>query len=187
MSTEISGISAVNAKELRLAQLPHQLFLFNTIGNHVLLTVITISVAISYPLLTLLIPVISISIIAYTFIKGASMSRHESLLVRAHWGIVMRRTRIFLIGYITLSTAATLAWLLYTYAGAMKELMFALVGGLGLLPMMVLILGLTIIESETLNYAGQGFVPDWAKRRFGNAAEKKALEESLARAANVTQ
>ena len=165
---------------IRLAQLPHQLFLFNSIGNHVLLMVITISVAISNPLLTLLIPAISALIIGYTLIRGASLKNHESLLVRSHWGIVMRRTRIFLIGYAALATAGTTAWLLYTYAGAMKELMLALVGGLGLLPMMVLILALTIIESETLNHAGSGYVPDWARRRFGTEEEKKVLEEAEA-------
>ncbi len=172
-------------QEIRLAQLPHQLFLFNSIGNHVLLTVITISVAVSNPLLTLIIPIISALIISYTLIKGKAMAKQESLLVRAHWGIVVRRTKIFLIGYALLATAATLAWLLYTYGGAMKELMFALVGGLGLLPMMVLILALTIIESETLNHAHKGFVPDWAVRRFGTDAENKALEEGLENAVDA--
>jgi len=162
-----------NQKELRLAQLPHQLFLFNSIGNHVLLTVITISVAISNPWLTLLIPFISISIIAFTFIRGKTFVRHSSFLVRAHWGIVLRRTRILLIGYIILISASILAWVLYSYAGAMKELMFALVGGLGLLPMMVLILALTIIESESLNNAGNGFVPEWARMRFESEEERK--------------
>jgi hypothetical protein len=169
---------AAEEHESRLAQLPHQLFLFNSIGNHVLLTVITISVAVSSPLLTLLIPVISIAIIAFTFARGRSLARHPSLLVRAHWGIVIRRTRIFLIGYIVLATAATLAWLLYTYGGAMKELMFALIGGLGLLPMMVLILALTIIESEALHQAGKGFVPDWARQLFGNVEEKGLMGDT---------
>ncbi len=169
--------------ELRLAQLPHQLFLFNSIGNHVLMTVITVSVAMSNPFLPLLIPVISLLIIAYTLIRGSKLAKHPSLLVRAHWAIVMRRTRIFLIGYATLGTAITLAWLFYTYANAMKELMYALVGGLGLLPMMVLVLALTILESETLNHAGQGFVPDWARRRFGSEDEVKALERQLEQAA----
>ena len=178
---------AANKKEIHLAQLPHQLFLFNSIGNHVLLTVMTISVAMSSPLLTLLIPIISIAIIVFTFIRGATLKNHPSMLVRCHWGIVLRRTRIFLIGYIVLSVASVLAWLLYTYAGAMKELMFALVGGLGLLPMMVLVLALTIIESETLSHAGQGFIPDWARRRFGTEEEKRLLEEELENAADVTQ
>lgn len=161
--------------EIRLAQLPHQLFLFNTIGNHVLLTVITISVAISNPLLTLIIPAISIATIAFTFVRGAALRNHPSLLVRAHWGAVVRRTRIFLIGYAALATAGTLAWLLHTYAGVMKELLYALIGGLGLLPMMVLILALTIMESELLHHAGHGFVPDWARKRFGTEEERQVL------------
>lgn len=181
----MSSDTPYSHQEIHLAQLPHQLFLFNSVGNHVLLSVITISVAMSNPLLTLLIPIISVLIIAYTFIRGRVMAKHESLLVRSHWGIVMRRTRIFLIGYALLATAATLGWLLYSYGGAMKELMFALVGGLGMLPMMVLILALTILESETLGYAHRGFVPDGAIRRFGTEAEKKALEEGLENAVNA--
>jgi hypothetical protein len=169
--------ASLNKQELRLAQVPHQLFLFNTIGNHVLLTVITISVAMSNPLLTLLIPAISIAIIGYTFIKGPAMLKHQSMVVRCHWAIVLRRTRIFLIGYMTLAFAATLGWILHTYVGVMKELLFALVGGLGLLPFMVMILALTIIESEALHHAGQGFTPDWAIKRFGTEEEKRALEQ----------
>ncbi|MFC1747303.1 hypothetical protein ACFL2V_00700 [Pseudomonadota bacterium] len=172
--------AAPTKDELKLAQLPHQLFLFNSIGNHVLLTVITVSVAMSNPLLTLLIPIVSAIIVAFTLIRGGGLKNHASLLVRCHWGIAMRRTRMLLIGYAAIGTAATIAWLLYTQVGIMKELAFALAGGLGILPFMVMVLGLTIIESETLNHAGDGFSPDWARRRFGTEAEVKVLEEELA-------
>ena len=166
--------------ELNLASLPHQLFLSNSIGNHVLLTVITVSIAMTYPLLTLLIPTVSAAIIIFTLVRGSKLKNHQSLLVRCHWQIAMRRTRIFLIGYAVLATAAGLAWLLFAYGGAMKELVFALVGGLGLLPFMVMVLALTIMESESLNHAGEGFIPDWARRRFGTEEEVKVLEEELA-------
>jgi len=162
-------------EEMKLAQLPHQLFVFNTIGNHVLLTVMTISVAMSSPLWTLIIPSLSLLIISYTFLRGRTLIQHESTLVRCHWGIVMRRTKIFLIGYIALAIAATLGVLLHTYTGVMKELLFALVGGLGLLPFMVLILTLTILESDTLNHANKGFVADSLIKRWGSDAEKAAL------------
>lgn len=171
---------APGKNEIRSAQLPHQLFLFNAIGNHVLLTVITISVAMSNPMLTLLIPAISIAIIGFTLIKGATMVNHPSMLVRCHWAIVVRRTRIFLIGYLVLGLAATLGWLLFTYGGVMKELLYALVGGLGLLPFMVLILAFTIMESETLHHAGQGYVPEWAIKRFGTEQERQALAQEAA-------
>lgn len=172
--------TAHNQDEIKLAQLPHQLFLFNSIGNHVLVTVITISVAISNPLLTLLIPIIAAGVISYVLIRSSSLKKHESLLVRCHWGIATRRMRIMLIGYGAVATAAALAWLLYSQVGIMKELAFALVGGLGLLPFMAMVLALTIMESETLNHAGDGFSPDWARRRFGTEEEVKILEEELA-------
>ncbi len=175
--------SAPDKTEIKLAQLPHQLFLFNTIGNHVLLTVITISVAMSSPLWTLLIPVISLSIMGFTLIRGTALKNHASGLVRCHWQIVMRRTLLFLITYGVLAGAATMGWLLYAYGGVMKELAFALVGGLGLLPMMVMVLALTVIESETLTHAGKGWIPDWAIRKYGTEAEKQALEAELNAAA----
>ena len=162
-------------EELKLAQLPHQLFIFNTIGNHVLLTVITISIAMSSPLWTLLIPSLSALIIGYTLVRGRSLVKHDSTLVRCHWGIVLRRTRIFMIGYVVLAVAASMGYVLFTYAGAMKELMFALVGGLGLLPFMVLVLSLTIMESETLNHASKGFVADSLIKRWGTDEEKAAM------------
>ncbi len=163
--------------ELKLAQLPHQLFIFNTIGNHVLLTVITVSIAMSSPLWTLMIPIISIGIIAYTLLRGRSLVKHESKLIRCHWGIVLRRTRFFLIGYAILLVASIAGYLLFTYAGAMKELMFALVGGLGLLPFMAMVLILTIMESDTLNHASTGFVADGLIERWGTDTEKAELEQ----------
>lgn len=168
----------IDKSERRLATLPHQLFLFNTIGNHVLLLVITISVAMSNPLLTLIIPSLSMVIIAYTLIRGAALKNHASMIVRCHWGIAMKRTRMLLMGYSVLVVAASSSWVLYTQVGIMKELAFALVGGLGLLPVMAMVLGLTIIESETLNHASEGYVPDWAARRFGTEEEIRLLEKA---------
>ncbi len=167
-------------EEIKLSQLPHQLFLFNSIGNHVLLTVITISVAISNPLLTLLIPTVTISTLGYLFFRGSALKNHDSLLVRCHWGIAVRRTRILCIGYGVVFVAATISWLAFTYGGMMKELAFALVGGLGLLPFMATVLALTIMESEALNHAGDGFNPDSAVRRFGTEDEIRLLEAQLA-------
>lgn len=171
--------------ELKLAQLPHQLFIFNSIGNHVLLTVITVSIALSSPLWTLMIPIISMGVISYTLLRGRSLVKHESKLVRCHWGVVLRRTRFFLISYAILAVASIAAYLLFTYAGAMKELMFALVGGLGLLPFMAMVLILTIMESDTLNHAGLGFVSDSLIKRWGTDEEKAELEkEALEEEAN---
>ncbi len=156
-------------KELKAAQLPHQLFLFNMVGNHILLSIITASNS-SHLWVTAIVPVIAILIFSYTLIRGKFEVNAECLLIRSHWQIVVKRTKIFLIAYIALFIGGMLAWLLYSYAGIMKELAFAVVGGLGILPVMVTVLVLTVMESETLGHAMHGRVP-------GSHKEKDNLPE----------
>ncbi len=151
-------------KELKTAQLPHQLFLFNMVGNHILLSIITASNS-SHLWVTAIVPVIALLIFSYTLIRGKSEVKSECLLIRSHWEIVVKRTKIFLITYIALFIGGTIAWLLYSYAGIMKELAFAVVGGLGILPVMVTVLVLTVMESETLGYAMHGRIPDSHKEK----------------------
>ncbi len=145
-------------KELKAAQLPHQLFLFNMVGNHILLSIITASNS-SHLWVTAIVPVIAILIFSYTLIRGRSEVNSDSLLIRSHWQIVVKRTKIFLIAYVMLFIGGVIAWLLYNYAGIMKELAFAVVGGLGILPVMVTVLVLTVMESETLGHAMHGRIP----------------------------
>lgn len=136
--------------ELKAAALPHELFLFNMIGNHILLNVIVLSNVNVMPELGLIVPVVSLLIIAFILVKGPGHLRSDSLLVRYHWYLVLKRTRIFLISYAALAIASLLGWLMYAYAGAMKEMVMAVIGGLGILPVMVLVLVLTVIDSESL-------------------------------------
>ena len=145
-------------KELKAAQLPHQLFLFNMVGNHILLSIITASNS-SFLWVTAIVPVISILVISYTLIRGRSEVNSDCLLISSHWQVVVKRTKIFLIAYVALFIGSVIAWLLYSYAGVMKELAFAVVGGLGILPVMVTVLVLTVMESETLGHALHGRLP----------------------------
>ncbi len=145
-------------KELKTAQLPHQLFLFNMIGNHVLLSIITASNS-SHLWVTAIVPIISVLVISYTFLRSRTELKSECLLIRTHWQIVIKRTKIFLLAYVMLFIGGMTAWLLYSYAGVMKELAFAVVGGLGILPTMVTVLVLTVMESETLGHALHGRIP----------------------------
>lgn len=149
--------------ELKAGQFPHQLFLFNLVGNHILLLIIAASNS-SVPQVALIVPVISALIIAYTLIKGRAQMKSGSDFIRCHWYIVLRRTRIFLIAYALLGSAALVAWLVHT-AMPIKEMAYAIVGGLGILPTMVLVLVLTVMESETLHHALKGEIPESLRRK----------------------
>ena len=61
--------------ERHAAEHPHQLFVFNTVGNHVLLFIITVSIANVNPAYTLLVPLISLLIVTLSFLSGAGAPR----------------------------------------------------------------------------------------------------------------
>ena len=153
-------------KELKDGQFPHQLFLFNMVGNHVLVALIALSNS-SHLEVTVIPIFISLAILAYTLIKAPARLKSESLFVRSHWQIVLKRTRVFLITYAALFTVGLIAWLSYSYAGVMKEQAIALAGGLGILPTMVVVLVLTIMETDTLHQAMNARVPKTLAERLG--------------------
>jgi hypothetical protein len=158
--------SEYSKKELKDGQFPHQLFLFNMVGNHVLVALIALSNS-SHLEVTVIPVCISLAILAYTLIKAPARLKSGSLFVRSHWQIVLKRTRIFLITYAALFTVGLIAWLSYSYAGVMKEQAIALAGGLGILPTMVVVLVLTIMETDALHQAMNARIPKTMAERLG--------------------
>jgi hypothetical protein len=70
-----------------------------------------------------------------------------------------------------------LGWAAHAYAGVMKEAVWALIGGGGILPVMVTVLILILMESETLYHANQAKLPKWVVERFPNPEAKVIMEE----------
>ena len=58
----------------------------------------------------------------------------------------------------------------------MREAVLALIGGMGLLPVMVTVLVLIMIESDALYHANQARLPTWVVERYPNP-EVKIIEE----------
>ena len=156
-------------KELKEGQFPHQIFLFNLIGNHVLLILIALSNS-SYLEVTAIPIGISLMIFSYILIKAPTRLKSESEFVRSHWALALKRTKIFLAVYTFLFTAALSSWLAYNYAGVMKEQAIAIAGGLGILPTMVVVLVLCILETDALHQALNGTVPRTFAERLGEGA-----------------
>ena len=168
--------STYSKEELKLGQLPHQLFLFNMVGNHILLSIIALSNS-SVPWLALGVPVIGCIIIAFTLIRGRSLQNHESDFIRANWRMVIKRTKLFMIAYGLLGVAVTIAWLVHD-SMAIKEMAYAIVAGLGILPTMVMVLILTVIESESLNHALKGELTDKIREKFLTEPEAELAAET---------
>lgn len=163
----------VPAPEKKAAAHPHEIFLINLITNHILLFVIFMTAANSYPMLPLLTPAISIVILGYILLRARRSLNTDPWFVMCHWQLSARWARIFIVMIAVL--AAIIAFLLWLSGGDLKPQHYA-VGGAVLLPVMVTVLGLIILESEGTHQAHQGILPKSMIERFPNA-EAVALEE----------
>lgn len=152
--------------EIKAAKAPHDLFLSNLIMNHILLFTAISAFGPRYFYFMALIPVFSITALAYTFYRASTVKRENSEFVYLHWQIARRWSVLFSYVLVLLASVALLGWLANTYLGLMKEAVYGLIGGLGLLPTFVSVLILIVIESDSLHNARAGTLPKWAMRRY---------------------
>ncbi|WP_043751544.1 hypothetical protein [Imhoffiella purpurea] len=167
----------VSHDEIRKANVPHELFLTNLIGNHILMTVALGGIAGSFPWAMALIPIISFSILGYTLWRARQSRRRDPWYVMCHWQVCARRSRFFMLMLGMLALAAALGWIGHAYGGMMKEAVLALVAGTGILPVMVTILVLVIVESDALYHANQARLPAWVVARYPNPEVRILGEE----------
>jgi hypothetical protein len=167
----------VSKEEIKKANVPHEWFLTNLIGNHILMAVAAGGVAGTFPWVMAIIPAISFSILSYILWRARRSRSVDPWYVMCHWQLCARRSRILIVMLTMLLIIMTLGWAGYTYGGMMKEAVWALVGGVGLLPVMVTVLVLVIIESDSLYHANQAKLPKWVVERYPNPDAKVIPDE----------
>lgn len=150
----------ISPEEKKRAKWPHEILLINLIFNHIFVFCAMAAVFNTFPLLITLVPVISFAITGYILVKARQVAASEaSWFVRAHWQIGARRNRLFLL----LLTAACIisggGLMLSRMLGWAKIPTIALIGGVGLLPFMVVLLVLIVLGNESLFMAGDGKLP----------------------------
>jgi hypothetical protein len=158
----------VSRDEIRQANVPHEIFLTNLIGNHILMAVGLGGIAGTFPWVMATIPVISFSLLGYTLWRARRSKRIDPWYVMCHWQVCARRSRIFILMLLLLLAVMTLGWAAHVYGGMMKEAAIAIVAGIGILPVMVTVLILIIIESDALYHANQAKLPAWVVERYPN-------------------
>lgn len=166
----------VSHEDIKKANVPHELFLTNLIGNHILMAVAAGGVAGSYPWIMAVIPITSFAILGYTLWRARKAVRADPWYPMCHWQVCSRRSKIFIAMLSLLMVISLMGWIGYTYLGLMKEAVLALIGGMGILPVMVTVLVLIIIESDALYHANQARLPNWVVERFPNP-DAKVIEE----------
>ncbi len=170
----------VSKEEIKQANVPHEIFLTNLIGNHILMTVAAGGVAGSFPWVMAVIPVISFSLLGYILWRARRSLTRDPWYVMCHWQVTARRSRIFLFMLSLLLIVMALGWVGHTYGGMMKEAVMALIAGTGILPIMVTVLVLVIVESDALYHANQAKLPKWVVERYPNPEARIIPEDEHA-------
>lgn len=158
----------ISSDEVRRAKVPHELFLANLIGNHILWFVAALGVSGSFWQPLALVPLVSLVTLFYILWRANRSKRSDPWFVMCHWQICAQRSRIFLLVFAIFGLVSLLGWVAYTYFGMKDVAVKAMIGGMGVLPVMVCVLVLIILESDALHQASQQRLPKAITERFPN-------------------
>ena len=153
------GYSA-SREEIRRAKWPHEIFLINLVFNHILVFASTFGVFSTFPLMVLVVPLNSVVITGYILVKARQVAAgNETVFVKAHWVVADKRNKQF----IWLLAIACLAlgggYWLSGMMGWSKVATIALLGGVGLLPIMVSLLVLIVLGNDSMYQARHSKMP----------------------------
>lgn len=174
----MSHVFTNSPAEIKAARWPHEILLINLVFNHIFVFVAMLSVVKSFPLGTLLTPVLSFSIIGYILFKQQQIEASDaSFFLKGHWKIAAKRNRWLM--YLLVFTCATTGggFLLskaFVWSKTATIMMWAIVGGIGFLPFMIALLVLVTLGSDSMNIARDGRLPD-------NFLSKNPIPESESR------
>jgi hypothetical protein len=168
----------ITAEDSKKARLPHDLLLINLIFNHVLVFVacLTTTVLVDY---IAIVPITSAILLISIFI-GAQRAKNNvvkgktSWYVSGHWQLCAKRSLMFLTMLFILLSVFMILYLVSE--GNLRPQHWAL-GGAAALPVMVTVLALIVMESEALNQAKQGILPNWIKEKFPLHSLEPVAEE----------
>jgi hypothetical protein len=164
-SAQVPTQFTVTADEVRLAKLPHEVFLINLIFNHVFLFVASLAVIQSLPQIVILVPLVSLSCVVYIFVRAKREVDNPSWFVRCHWQLAAKRNASFMILFFSTCAIIGGGWLLSGALNWSKIPTYAVIGGFGLLPFMVALLILVIMGNEAVHLAKQGKLPAWVVQK----------------------
>ncbi|MCW8905745.1 MAG: hypothetical protein OQL28_00720 [Sedimenticola sp.] len=166
----------VSERESKKAKVPHEIFLTNLVGNHILWFIASLGLVRSYWQPLALVPVVSILILGYTLWRARQSKKRDSWYVMCHWQICAARSRVFILMLTVLGSIALLGWIGFTYFGLKEVAVMAMIGGAGVLPVMVTVLVLILMESDALHQAALHKLPKRMIERYPNP-DIRVLEE----------
>ena len=164
----------LSQEERQRAKAPHEMFLTNLIGNHILWFVASLGLAGSYWQPLAMVPVVSLSTVFYTMWRAKRARTEDSWFVMCHWQLCAKRSRVLLAVMSLLLAVVFLGWAAYTYLGVMDIAVKAMVSGVGVLPVMVTVLVLIMMEIDAMHQATLGKISADIVELFPNPEPVKA-------------
>jgi len=156
----------VSEAERKAARHPHEILLINLITNHILVFVIMLGLARSYPFGMLVTPVVSLAILGYLLWRASVSRKRDSWFVFCHWQLAAQRSRFF-IGML-LVLALMIVGLLFAVgmdASKLRPGHYAM-AGVAIFPTMLTVLVLIVMESDAVHKARLGEVPAALAARY---------------------
>ena len=146
--------------EITRAKWPHEIFLLNLVINHILVFAATFGVFSPFPLMVLIVLLMSFVITGYISFKAKQVAGSiEVAFVKAHWALANKRNKHFM--WLLAATYAVVGagFLLYKTMGWSKIATIALLGGVGLLPFMASFLVLIVLGNDSMQQARHSQMP----------------------------
>ncbi len=151
---------SASREEIRRAKWPHEIFLINLVFNHILVFASTFGVFSTFPLMVMVVPLTSVVITGYILVKARQVATsEETVFVKAHWVVADKRNKQFIW---LLAIACLVLGGGYWLSGMMgwsKVATIALLGGVGLLPVMVSLLVLIVLGNDSMYQARHSKLP----------------------------
>ena len=162
------------------AKTPHELSMMNLVTFHLLAA--PVAIVLDIGLLGFLVPLaLSLSFIAFVWIRAHQGKQSDVWFVAAHWRLSANRTKILMIGY--LITATILGFAFFVTSGSSKaDIMMVALSRVAAVPVLITVMVCFVLESGSIYQASRGEVPDGLAKRFPPPDElvvKEGLKPSI--------
>jgi hypothetical protein len=163
----------VTEAEIKRAQSLHSILLFDFIVIHVFIFVLALSLYKTSPIPIILMPIISIVLLASVIIRSKrALTLETSEFVLCHNLLAGMRARLFLLLFIVTGTLSAVLIFGGAQFGMGKITSYALAVGVGQLPFMVSLLVLVVLEFDAEHQCKTGKIPP-AALALHSAAKKE--------------
>jgi hypothetical protein len=155
---------------------PHELSMMNLVACHLIAA--PASIVLNVGLLGFLIPLgLSLSVIAFIWLRALSTAKNDAWFVAAHWRLSANRTRILLIGYTISAVILGLAFMA-TSGSSKGHIMMVAISRVAVVPTLITVMICFVLESGSIYQAGRGEVPDGITRRMPPPADLPVVQDT---------